>query len=108
MKLSWCGDEIANTSFRGDVRKQNLRLGELSALKQKNNNKSNLSRSSTVTSMLQLNCNVLTIMQYVHCLRNVLNQSTAICRQIVCVDIEVEYFRDNIIYHYPTSVRIFL
>ena len=44
---------------------------------------SNLSRSSTVTSMLQLNCDLLTIMQYVHCLRNVHNQSTAICRQIV-------------------------
>ena len=41
--------------------------------------------------MLQLNCNVLTMMQYVHCLRNVQNQSTAICRQIICVNIEVEY-----------------
>ena len=47
--------------------------------------------------MLQLNCNVLTMMQYVHCLRNVLNQSTAICRQIICADIEVEYFCDNIL-----------
>ena len=47
--------------------------------------------------MLQLNCNLLTMMQYVHCLRNVHNQSTAICRQIICVDIEVEYFCDNII-----------
>ena len=39
--------------------------------------------------MLQLNCNVLTMMQYVglHCLRNVHNQSTAICRQIVSADI---------------------
>ena len=61
------------------------------------NNTSNLSRSSTVTSMLQLNCNLLTMMQYVHSLRNVHNQSTAICRQIICVDIEVEYFCDNII-----------
>ena len=58
--------------------------------------------------MLQLNCNLLKMMQYVHCLRNVHNQSTAICRQIICVDIEVEYFCDNIIYHYPTSVCIFL
>ena len=72
------------------------------------NNKSNLSRSSTVTSMLQLNCNVLTMMQYEHCLRNVPNQSTAICRQIICVDIEAEYFCDNIIYHYPISICIFL
>ena len=58
--------------------------------------------------MLQLNCNVLTMMQYEHCLRNAPNQSTAICRQIICVDIEVEYFCDNIIYHYPTSICIFL
>ena len=36
-------------------------------------------------------------MQYAHCLRNVHNQNTAICRQIICVDIEVEYFRDIII-----------
>ena len=47
-------------------------------------------------------------MQYVYCLRNVLNQSTAIGRQIICVDIEVEYFCDNIIYHYLTSICIFL
>ena len=47
--------------------------------------------------MLQLNCNILTMMQYVHCLRNVLNQSTAISRQIICVDIEVEYFCDYLI-----------
>ena len=63
MKLSWNGDEIANMSFRDDVRKQNLRVGKLSASKtknKKNKNKSNLSRSSTATSMLQLNCNVLT------------------------------------------------
>ena len=37
------------------------------------------------------------MMQYVHCLRNVHNQSTAICRQIICVDIEVEYFYDKVI-----------
>ena len=47
--------------------------------------------------MLQLNYNVLTMMQYAHCWRIVHNQSTAICRQIICVDIEVEYFCDNII-----------
>ena len=47
--------------------------------------------------MLQLNCNVLTMMQYVHCLRNVHNQSTAICRQLICADIEVEYFCDGIL-----------
>ena len=47
--------------------------------------------------MLQLNCNVLTMIQYVHCLRNVHNQSTAICRQITCADIEVEYLCDNIL-----------
>ena len=32
----------------------------------------------------------------------------AICRQILPVDIEVEYFCDNIIYHHPTSEYIFL
>ena len=47
-------------------------------------------------------------MHYAHCLCNVHNQSTAICRQMLCVDIEVEYFCDNIIYHYPISVCIFL
>ena len=47
--------------------------------------------------MLQLNCNVLTMMQYVHCLRNVDNQSTANCRQIICADIEVKFFCDNIL-----------
>ena len=35
------------------------------------------------------------MMQYVHCLRSVYNQSTAISRQILPVDIEVEYFFDN-------------
>ena len=37
------------------------------------------------------NCNVRTMMQYTHCLRNINNQSTAICQQIICVDIAVEY-----------------
>ena len=37
-------------------------------------------------------------MQYEHCLRKVHNQSTALCRQIICVDIEVVYFCDNTIY----------
>ena len=48
-------------------------------------------------------CNVLTMMQYVRCLRNINNQSTAICRQIIHVDIEVEYYCNNMIYHHPTS-----
>ena len=39
------------------------------------------------------------MMEYVHFLRNINNQSTAICRQIIRVDIEVEYLCDNIIYH---------
>ena len=47
--------------------------------------------------MLQLNCNVLAMMQYLHCSRNVRNQSAAICRLITCADIEVEYFCDNIL-----------
>ena len=47
-------------------------------------------------------------MQYAHCLRNTNNQSTTICWQTISVDIEVEYFCDNVIYHHPTSVCIFL
>ena len=31
------------------------------------------------------------MMQYVHCLGSINNQTTAICRQILPVDIEVEY-----------------
>ena len=58
--------------------------------------------------MLQMHCTVLTMMQYVHCLRNINYQSTAICRQIIRVDIEVEYFCDNIFYHHRTTVCIFL
>ena len=37
------------------------------------------------------------MMQYVYCLCNVHYQSTAICRKIICVDIELEYFCGNII-----------
>ena len=37
------------------------------------------------------------MMQYVHCLHNVHNQSTAICRQIIYANIQVEYFCDNIL-----------
>ena len=58
--------------------------------------------------MLQLHYNLPRMMQFVHYLRNVYNQSTAICQQMICIDIEVEYFCDNIIYHYLTSVCIFL
>ena len=54
-----------------------------------------------------VNCNALTMMQYVHCLRNLHNQTTSICQQIIRVNIEVEYLRDNIIYHYLTSVYFF-
>ena len=54
------------------------------------------------------NCNVLTMMQYIHRLHNIHNQTIAISRQIIPVDIKVEYLCDNIICHYPTSVYIFL
>ena len=37
------------------------------------------------------------MMQCVHCQRNKHNQSTAICLQIMRVDIELEYFCDSII-----------
>ena len=54
------------------------------------------------------NCDVISMMQYVpHGLHKLRNQSTAICQQIICVNIEVEYFSDKIIYHYPPSVYIF-
>ena len=48
------------------------------------------------------------MMQYMLCFRNINNQSTAISRQILPVDIEVEYLCDNIIYHHPISECIFL
>ena len=48
------------------------------------------------------------MMQYVHCLRSLNNQSTAIRRQTIRVDNEVEYFCDNIVYHHSASVCIFL
>ena len=53
------------------------------------------------------NCNVLSMMQYVHCSRNLRNLSTAICPQKIRVNIEVEYFCDNIVYHYQTSAYFF-
>ena len=53
------------------------------------------------------NCEVISMMQYVHCLHNLLSQSTAICQQIIHVSIEVEYFNDNIIYHNPPSEYFF-
>ena len=43
--------KVANTSFRDDVSKQNVELGKLSILKK---NKLNLSKWSTITSMLQI------------------------------------------------------
>ena len=48
-------------SFRDDVRKTKFTTGQIVSVKKKTKKtKSNLSRSSTVTSMLQLNCNLLT------------------------------------------------
>ena len=41
-------------NFRDDVRKQNLELGKLSISKKTYKNKSNLSKLSTITSMLQI------------------------------------------------------
>ena len=94
-------------SFRDDVRNQNLRLGKLSISKK--NKKKQVKPVKVVNYNINAaNCNVFTMMQYVHCLRNINNLSTAICRQTLPVDIEVEYFCDNIIYYHPTSVCIFL
>ena len=97
---------MANTSFRDDVRKQNLGLGKLSISKKK---QKQVKPVKVVNYNINAaNCYVLTMMQYVHCLRIINNQSIAICRQIIRVGIGVEYFCDNIIYHHPTSVCIFL
>ena len=102
--VSWNGKEIANMSFCDDVRKQNLGLGKLSISKKKKVNPIKVVNCNINAA----NCYVLTMIQYVHCLRNINNQSTAICRQIIRVDIEAKYFCDYIIYHHPTSVCIFL
>ena len=47
------------------------------------------------------------MMQYLHCFRNINNQSTAICRQILPEDIEVEYFCDNIYYLSPPDIGMY-
>ena len=54
-----------------------------------------------------LQSNVVTMMQYINHLHNEYTQPNyAICRQILTVDIEGEYFGDNVICHYPTSVQV--
>ena len=55
-----------------------------------------------------MQCTVVTMMQCVHSLHNTRNQSKAICRQLIRIDIEVEYFCDNIIYNYLTSIYVFV
>ena len=91
-------------SFRDDVKKQNLGLGKLSISKKKQ-----VKPVKVVNYNINAaKCNVLTMMQYVHCLRNINNHCTAICRQIIRVDIEAKYFCDNIMYHHRTLVCIFL
>ena len=91
-------------SFCDDVRKQNLGLGKLSISKKKQ-----VKPVKVVNYNINAaNCNVLTMMQHVHCLPNINNQSTMICRQIIRLDIEVDYFCDNIIYHHLISLCIFL
>ena len=63
--------------------------------------------SSTIPSMLQTAMYLLYIaiasmhmMQFARCLPNLKNQSTAICRQIIRVDIEVECVCDSTIYYH--------
>ena len=88
-------------SFRDNVRKQNLGLGKLSISKKKQ-----VKPVKVVNYNINAaNCNVLTMMQYVHCLRNINNQSTAICRQIIRLDIAVKYFCDNITVFITTRYR---
>ena len=50
------------------------------------------------------NYDVISMMHYAH---NLHNQNTAICQQIICVNIKVEYFSDIIIYHCQSSVYFF-
>ena len=58
--------------------------------------------------MLQIAMSILTMTRYKQHLRNENTQPncTAVCRQTIPVDIEVEYFCNNIIRHYSTSVNI--
>ena len=58
-------------SFCDDVRKQNLGLGKLSISKRNKKNKPNLKAVNYNINAAYYN--VLTMMQYVHCLRNINN-----------------------------------
>ena len=79
---------------------KNYDFGKLSISKKKT--------SHTSQDINAANCDALIMMQYIHRLRNVHYQTTATNnRQLIPVDIEVEYLCDNIICHYTTSV-IFL
>ena len=86
----------SNVSFSDDVRKQNLGLGKL--LISKKQVKPVIVINYNINAA---NCNVLTMMQCVHCLCNIYKQQKY-CNlsTMICVDIEVEYFCDNIIYHH--------
>ena len=63
--------------------------------------------SHTCQNLITANGNVLIMTHCIHRLRNIHNLTTAISREITPVDIEDEYFCDNIICHYPASVHIF-
>ena len=63
---------MANTSFHDDIRKQNLGIGKLSASK---NKQKQVKLVKIVNYNINAaNCNVLDMMQYLHCLRNINNR----------------------------------
>ena len=97
-EAQWCGFEPQTSrsrdkrvTARPTGRYENLRHDKLWISKKKKLVK------AVSYSINAANCNALTLMQYVHCLRNIHNWGTTVCRQIVYV----EHFYENIIYHYP-------
>ena len=100
MKLTKNGHEIANTNFLDDGRKKKYDLSNCHSQKK-------VKPVKVVNYNINAaNCNVLNMVEFVHCLRNLHNQSTASCQQKICVNIEVKYFFDNIINHNPRTVYI--
>ena len=95
--------EFSNTNFLED-KKKNCDLSNCQSQSKKKVKPVNVVNYNINAA----NCDVISMMQYVHCLHNLRNQSTAICQQIIRVNIEVEYFSDNIIYHYQPSVYFFV
>ena len=99
MNLRWNVDEM-----RIFVTLEKEKNYDLANCQSQNKNKT----SHTCQNINAANWNVLTMMQYIHRLPNIHNQTTANSRQIIPVDMKLNtYVCDNIICHYPTSVYIF-